>query len=348
MANENKINSEQLDCFFFLKPADRKYSNTVELFDSIPFYSLQQPKNKEFVEKEFEHTKTRTTYTVNMVPGHSIQRSRKKDRYLSVTDELVEQVIRKIATEGQAFLYDGKVAVAFTLYQIHEELSGLGLTRSYTEIRESIDILCTSFFNLKWADEKGNTKESTGHIFNDLKKVGPKELGDIEHKAKKDMYCVVFHELVAKSIVEGTFRQFNYQLHMSIKDYVARWIHKRMSHHYTQANAKNSKQYYHLSLKTIIQGAGLKENAQIYDNIKRIKKALETLIDRNVLYDYDIKEKRETPRSKRTTDAVFCLYPSSAFANDQIAANARSKRQRRANIKAGIRQLSESLTGQIY
>ena len=230
--------------------------------------------------------------------------------------------------------------MAFSLYQIYEELKKRKLSRSYDEIVESIEILTSSQSDLSWIDEQGQSRSCKSSILVNRRWISPKK-APIPYKGKKDLYCVTFHPLVTKSIVDRTFRQFNYERHMAIQDFGGRWIHKRMSHNFTWANYKLDRPY-HLGLSTIIKGSGIKEYSSIYDNIKRVEKSINELKIRDIV---DIERtwterKQQSGRSKVTVDAVFNLFPSESFTTEQIAAN---HHFRKLNGSSGKQQIMRSL-----
>lgn len=336
-AAEKIEENDQLSVFFIEE--NKKLSNTIDIFDNIPFYVLKQPPTpQDLIDRFFTYKDISTGFNVEyklvITPGTSIRQYKsggnkggKKiiKRFPNVSDELIEQVVRKLAAEGQCFVEGGHISVAFSIYQLFKELESLHLTRSYTEIFESIEILSSSQTDLLWTDDNGQQRSYKSSIFNNRRWISPKE-APINYKGKKDLYCVTFHPLVTKSIVDRTFRQFNYKRHMAIQDYCARWIHKRMCHNFTWANQNQIKPY-HLSLSTIIQGSGIKQYSSIYDTIRRIENSISELssigiVDRDKSYT---DKKRGLPRSTKICDAVFNLFPTEAFVKEQISSNHRFK-----------------------
>lgn len=325
--------NDQLSIFFLEEKAN--LSNTIQIFDNIPFFVTQQPTNgQDFLDRDFIYDDKdlgiSMEYNVKLTPGSFIKKIKSGDnmgelkmyrRFPNVTDELIEQIIRKLAVEGQSFVEGGHVSVAFSVYQIYEELKKRNLSRSYQEIMESIEILSSSLSDLSWTDQSGQKRSCKSSIFINRRWISPKSV-PISYKGKKDLYCVTFHPLVTKSIVDKTFRQFNYERHMSLQDFCARWIHKRMSHNFTWANF-NLTTPYHLGMYTIIKGSGMKQYTSVYNNIYRIDKAIEELKKHNIV---DSKrtwtdKKTKGPRSKKVVDAVYNIFPTESFAKEQIAAN---------------------------
>ena len=76
-----------------------------------------------------------------------------REYYASANEELVEDALRKIATEQQSGYFDKRnyrSGVVFTLYALREELRRRGHARSYQEIVLALNILlaATSKFAL--------------------------------------------------------------------------------------------------------------------------------------------------------------------------------------------------------
>jgi hypothetical protein len=70
---------------------------------------------------------------------------------------------------------------------------------------------------------------------------------------------------------------------MSYKSVVARLLHKRLSHHYTQASLSDP---YHFLLTTIIQDFGLTKQEQLRNNQIEVEKVLEEMKGKNVVLNF--------------------------------------------------------------
>ena len=77
----------------------------------------------------------------------TISPARVDDRGGSQTEELVEEALRKLAIDQYAGFFDKptfRSGVAFTIYQVREELKKHGHTHSYQEIVLALNILSKS------------------------------------------------------------------------------------------------------------------------------------------------------------------------------------------------------------
>ena len=135
---------------------------------------------------------------------------------------------------------------------------------------------------------------------------------------------VKFSPLVTKSIKDRTFRLFNYEKVMSYKSVIARQLHKRMAHHYTQASLTDP---YTFLLTTIIRDFGITKYKQIKDNLREVEAAIEEMKGKNVIINYQAgKIIEKSPRTK-VTDVKFVIQPHFEFVSEVKRANARRKRE---------------------
>ena len=115
---------KQLSLFQILLPNNKKYSNTIELYDAIPKY-FSSPKQMaslrhssrflDVLEREFKHRGE--TYRLEMTPAR-IKRAEdgQIEYYPTMRENLVEEALRKLATDPQCGRYfDGNMGVRFTL-----------------------------------------------------------------------------------------------------------------------------------------------------------------------------------------------------------------------------------------
>ncbi len=106
----------QLTFFEYLLPEERRYSNTVELYDFIPKYhwGKTQRISGQFLkqlEREFECRSVR--YKVKIDPAKISDRDGvTRDYYPSKREELVEDALRKLMTERQSLMLDGEAGKA--------------------------------------------------------------------------------------------------------------------------------------------------------------------------------------------------------------------------------------------
>jgi len=320
--------------FIYPKP-EKKYSNTIELYDAIPKYFWGRISSRDRIGGRFLHILKRKfefrgkTFIVKITPARlEDKKGHDKDYYPGKREEIVEDALRKMACDGNGLFLDDQVGVVFSLNQLQKELKKMGHTYSIKQIKDAIFICQKSNLMLESGD--GNITVS----FQIFETVGLRTRKDWQKTGKKTKCFVRFNVLVTKSIKSFTFRQMNYKECMMYKKNLARWLHKRMSHMYTQASWKNA---YSILLTTIIRDSGMKPYEKLKDNLCEVRKALNEMIQKGVLQDFT-EYKRFSGR--RIMDVKFRLKPGYSFIRDMIRAN-----KKLAVLKSALQNCSsDSLT----
>jgi len=319
----NQTKPEQLTLFEMLAPEERKYSNTVELYDFIPKYfwgkADQLRVNGKFLDSlEREFMCRGKKYKVKIKPA-SIEQSDGKEIYFypALREELVEDALRKLVCEGKGKFFDESAGVFFSLYELQEELKSNGHTASITQLKEAL-MVCAQTVLIVTNEEGTELMVST--IFPTLA-LQTKE--DWEGDEEKVESFVRFNPLVTKSIMEMQFRQFNYEKNMKCKGVFARQLHKRMSHHYIQASIANP---YSINLTTMIRDFGLKAYEKISNNIREAEKGLERLIESDVVLSYESKRTYDVKTKNKITDVTYNIIPHPFFVSEMMGSNVKAKK----------------------
>lgn len=308
----------QLTLFEMLLPADRGYSNTIELYDFIPKYHWGKVERigGEFLralEREFEYRGQK--YKVKIRPA-SIEDKDGVERYYypSKREELVEDALRKFVAEGQGIFLDDEAGVSFSLYQLQEELKRTGHSYSKQELKDAL-FICTLTNITVTSDD--DTAILSSNMF---QAIGLRTPEDWKGSGQKSRAYVRFNPLVTNSIKNRAFRQLNYEKVMSYKSVIARQLHKRMSHHFTQASMTN---YYHLLLSTIIRDFGLTQYGQLRDNLRDVIAALEEMKEKDVIIGYKIEKTLDHKNRGKLLDAKITIMPTISFSREMQRGNAR-------------------------
>lgn len=313
--------SVQMDLFGrFVANDGAEVSNTVELWDSIPkyFFTPHQMKKLRTVEglaKPFEW-KFRHVDTDCMVVIQPALIKQKDGSYLacfpSVTEELVEEALKKILCDQQYGMHDvekSETWVRFTLGMVRKELVARKRMRSVVEIKHALEVMSKCILTYY----QSGKEVWNGAILQDLVTVGRDEyLADREaqHVARLPLF-------VTRSINRLEYRQFNIDRLMCCDEQLTRWIYRRLINRYKQASYMNN---YHFMFSDMKESGLLQQSAE-RDNRKKVISCLQEAIDEKVISRYDTDERRE---GRKIVDVKYTVHPTREFIAEQKASNKRA------------------------
>jgi hypothetical protein len=317
---------QQLLLFEIIAPNNKKYSNTIELYDFIPKYHWGKAKriNDQFLpllKREFECRGSK--YKVVVTPARiESDNGIVKEYYPSKREELVEDALRKLLCEGQGLFLDEQAGVTFTLYQLEQELKRMGHGYNKNEIKEALRICKRT--GLVITTEDGKTILES-NIFETLVLQTD---SDWKSDSQKTQAFVRFNSLVTSGIKNKVFRQLNYEKTMSFTSVIARQLYKRMSHHYIQASIANS---YSIMLSTLIRDFGLTAYTELRNNLRDVKVALEELKKKEAILNYKTEKIMNDDKRNKLVDTKFLITPHPSFCSDIIRANEKQKEIHRSS-----------------
>jgi hypothetical protein len=306
----------QLSLFELLLPNEKPYSNTIELYDFIPKYHWGKVErvNGTFLkslDREFECRGKR--YSVTVQPASLKDKNgEEKYYYPSKREELVEDALRKFAVEGQGLFLDDAAGVTFTLHQLQQELMNNGHTYSKDQIKDAL-LVCAKT-NITVTSDDGSTVLVSG-LFETL---GLQTREDWESKGQKSKAFVRFNPLVTEGIKARKFRMFNYETSMSYKNVVARQLHKRLTHHYTQASISDP---YSINLTTIIRDFGLTAYERLSHNLRDIEMALDEMTEKFVILNYKVEKTLDAEQRNKMIEAKVTIVPHPKFVSEIMQGN---------------------------
>lgn len=308
-----------------LKPADQlRYSNTIELYDFMPKYHWGKVERigGEFLrvlEREFECRGTK--YRITVAPAVIKDRDGvNRYYYPSKREELIEDALRRLATTERGVFLDDRAGVTFTLYQLQQELKKNGHDYNIRQLKDALYICAHTTLTVT------NDEGKTVLISNMFETLGLQSREDWKGTGKKQKAFVRFNSLVSESIKSGLFRQLDYEKAMSYSSVIARQLHKRMSHHFTQASFTTR---YEIKLSTIIRDFGLAEYARPSLNLSHVLKALEEMKEKSILLSYEVQKTLDHTNRNKLTDAKFILSPHPFFSVEARKINDRQGTHRR-------------------
>ncbi len=322
---EKPIQSKQMDLFCHFMTNDLgSVSNTVEIWESIPKYfftpsqveRLRTPTgHADPYERPYQYKNIDCTVTIQPALIKQDDGSYKAF-FPSVTEELIEEVLKKILTDQNYGIHDPKKSetwVKFTLYMVQKELNKRGKSRNIPEIKKAIQIMNRCNITLS----KGKKELWSGAILQDLVTVDREEY--IENA--QSLHAARFPLLITHAIDKLEYRQFNIDRLMSLKSQLTRWLYKQFIHRYKQASLTDP---YHFMHSTIKSESNLLQSLDNRYTRKKMTDSLEELKRHNVLISYETKEIK---KDRKIIDVKYIIRSSPEFMREQKAANAVDKKR---------------------
>ena len=329
--HKDAFSNKQLCLFqtFFVNTEEQQdqVSNSIELWDSVPRYSIsQKAMNKmrddkgrlDLLKIDFLYKQMKLTAIIQPALIREVNNGIEStvSYYPSSNEEIIEEALRKIASiQNMGFHEQNKHSgVMFTLYQLREELSRRGHERNYTQIVQSLNILSLSIIEITSGDKK-NKSFARSAYFPVLAGVTREDISE-DRNAK---WYIQFHPLITESLDKLTYRQFNYQQLMSHTTQLARWLHKLIINKYTFAS----------KVKTFeTRYSTIKRDSAMLNNYTRERKAIEAcdfsmneLMDQKIISN--ITREVVTGERNKIMDVIYTLTPTVEFIKEVKAANAR-------------------------
>lgn len=186
---------------FNLCDEDDSYSYTIELYDFMPKYLWGKAERVEGrfldpIKRDFECRGRK--FNLTLIPARiEVRENEFKDYFPGRREELVEDALRKLMSEGQSVLLDGEASVTFTLYQLQKELKEKGHSYSREQLKQALQVLFSTDIYLNSADNE------TTLAFSPIETLGFKGSNNDSHT------FVRFSPLVTESIKKSAFRLFN-------------------------------------------------------------------------------------------------------------------------------------------
>ncbi len=312
----------QLDFFELLDVHDNKrdkYSGIVGLYDCMPKYVIRVDNSKQnvrnlIITREFVYDKKNMTISIS--PALIKQKNGEtKVFYPTAREGIIEDVLRKFTTDPirNSFL-DDRLSVKFTIYDLRKELKRVNHEYSYSEIKESLEILSKTNIEIKTQNGKitfsSNMFETFGIIDGNDK---DKFFIDKDEREKKIIYFVRFNSLVSNSIKDGTWKILNYEQYMKYKFFLSRWLHKKISNMFM---TKTIEIPYNIKLSTIIRDSGTTEYESIRLNLPQVEKSLKEMVNIGSISKYESVKEYDKDKKNKIKDVLFLIYISDSFLKD--------------------------------
>ena len=307
--------------------ADPDRSNMVALYDIAPRHIFEardvDRSDRKIIEREFTFGGKQYRITIKPTQIKNEADGTISDRYLGEREQIVEEVIRRLAANrGRLTLHDGiKVRFLFKISEIRDELQRVKHTYSLNEIKEAIVLLNEVRMVIQDLDSKGSPMLSAPAF----PVMGMKRRGEDRES------FVEFNPLVADAIRLLSFQQVDYEMLMDIRDPVARWLLKRL--HIEIAASRQAVQ--EITATDIRHNSGMPEWKTTRNLLRRIAQAVDVLVKKGVLDGVDTDSIME---GQRKVDTVFTVSASPSFMTQVHASNrvAREKLESFRRLNQGI------------
>ncbi|MDQ2077360.1 plasmid replication protein [Marinimicrobium sp. ABcell2] len=311
--------NRQMELFGVLDASRReedRYSNTIEIYDALPKYVWKQADYSDMRSLTRECKIRGQTISMRMQPAIVERNGKEVQLYPGAREELVEDALRRLAVGGNGVFIGGGAGVAFTLYELRKELSRMGHTFSLNEIKEAIEVSTATHIKCSTHDGKG-VVNSTLFGFSTL---STRE--DLAQNGRGAKCYVQFNPLVTESILNMTYRQYNYQLGMEIRSSLARFFFKRLAQYWLQADETSP---YTFGLMSFLSQSPKEISPLMKNNLKAMRRALDVLVKHEVLSRYD--ENKVMEGKQKVIDAKYDIWAHPNFVKDVIKSNKRAKNQ---------------------
>ena len=320
------IKSVQMDLFSqFITNDLESVSNTVELWESIPKYIFTpaqveklrtptghaDPYEQPYTFKDIDCTITIQPALIKQEDGGY------KAFFPSVTEELIEEALKKILTDQNYGIHDptkSETWVKFTLYMVQKELKKRGKTRNLDEIKQAIQVMSLCMLTLS----KGKKELWRGAILQDLVTVDREEYIEDTgalHAARLPLF-------ISHAIDKLEYRQFNIDRLMSLNTQLSRWLYKRFVHHYKYASMTET---HHFMFSFVKKSSRFLEGKTERNNRKKMIDALNELKRKGVLMFHEVQEIKE---GRKIVDVKYTVTASLDFCSEQKAASAAQKKRK--------------------
>ncbi len=334
--NSDSFNTPQLTLFqsFFANTEEEKSAatNSIEHWDMIPKYHVSQVLMNKMrksndgqlglLEVEYKFNNNDMKATIHPALIRTKDKSGKtvtETYYPSANEELVEEVLRKIASIQQSGFHvsSRRSGVLFTLNQVRQELIARGHSRTCAQIVQSINILSLSMVDIVSVNGKSAKPFARSAYFPVIAGVNRDNYNDDPH-AK---WYIEFHPLVTHAIDTLTYRQLDYEKLMTFKSQLGRWLHRWLGNKFTQAGVGNSFKIHYVTIKT--QSRMLEGYSKERQAVKACADSMQELVDLNIARKVDIEVIYGT--RNKISDVTYIIYPTPEFIKETKKANARHR-----------------------
>lgn len=244
--------------------------------------------------------------------------------YPGLREDRVEEALRYLVSHGRGFFKSNVTLTRFSINQLVSLLADVGCRYSWSEVRESLDILAGSICEVTIKDRAGKEVDRLKSPFLPMLRMATRE-GVANPEDEIDSACYAqLHPLVTQSITENFVRRSTYIQLQRIQDVLARHLN-RFFRICAPSNISLSFRQITISERQVMADFGqAKEPAK--KRARAMTRALEALKAHGTLKDFSQHPVySQTDRRRMLDRQINCVF-SDDFVHELVEANARRKK----------------------
>lgn len=302
--------SDVLQLSLFEAP-DIRHANYTALFDLAPRYIQRAERKKdtpylEAVNREFSFNGERYGLTITPARVRDPSTGAERDELPGEREQLVEDVIRKIASDNLRLGTQNEVITTFSVYSVCMELQRHRHTFSKAEVKEALQILHRSVIEITKVTEQGSKKQKAIFSASVFPALQLKDDNDPSSKA-----YVQLNPFLAEAIRSLAFQQLDYEWMMQIKGQLTRWVFKTIS--LMLAASESDAGLMEIKASDIAMNYG-SQWSRWRDMLAQVQKSINQLVDVDMISDF---QARDVMNGKKKEDVVYTLRFSRKFMKDR-------------------------------
>lgn len=312
------LDNHVLQLSLFETPDHRK-SNYTALFDLAPRYLQRAERKKDSayldgVYREFSFNGEKYALSITPARIRDSATGLERDELPGEREQLVEDVIRKLASDGLRLGTQDEVITTFTVYAICAELQKHRHTFSKSEVKEALQILHRSVIEITKIVAKGEKKQKAIVSASVFPALYMKDVDDPGSKAH-----VQLNPFLAQAIKSLAFEQVDYEWMMQIKGQMTRWLFKSMS--LMLAGNETIPEFMEIKASDIALNHG-SQWSRWRDMLAQVHKSVTQLVDVHMISDFT---SRDVMSGKKKEDVIYRLRFSPKFIQDRRMARDKSR-----------------------
>lgn len=296
---------------------DKCQANYVAMFDLAPRFVHRIDRKDasgrlEAIKREFEFGSER--YRVTVTPARvTDSHGREKDMLPGEREQLVEDVIRKLAAERLHLGDQDEVLTRFSIYGVQKELAKHNHTFSKAEIKEAFQVLHLSNISIMKLAPEGERRPKPVVSAPAFPVLVFRDESDVESSA-----FVQLNPLLAQAIKALAFEQVNYEWMMQLRSPLPRWVFKWLSLLLAENDSPGATM--EIRASQVINSFG-NARSRWREMLAEVEKSVIKLKEIAAISDY---MKTDVKEGKKKVDAIFQVRFSDKFLADRKYAREQS------------------------